>query len=50
MYKTFHGNKDAIGVGLFISKNQMDAMKAIIEVKSEVNKGTKFNLCFNNND
>ncbi|MBS9461350.1 PAS domain-containing protein [Flagellimonas sp. 389] len=50
MYKTFHGNKDAKGVGLFISKNQMDAMKAIIEVKSKVNEGTTFNLCFSNND
>ncbi|SNY94940.1 sensor histidine kinase [Flagellimonas pacifica] len=48
MYKTFHGNSDAKGIGLFISKNQMDAMNAIIDVESEVNKGTIFNLCFTN--
>ncbi|MEX0315416.1 MAG: PAS domain-containing protein [Allomuricauda sp.] len=48
MYKTFHGNKDAKGVGLFISKNQMDAMNAAINVESEVDKGSTFSLCFNN--
>ncbi|MGX1927979.1 sensor histidine kinase [Flagellimonas sp. 2504JD4-2] len=47
MYKTFHGNKDAKGVGLFISKNQMDAMGAKIEVESNVDKGTTFKLHFN---
>src|SRR5690606_22125571 len=26
MYKTFHGNKDARGVGLFITKNQVEAL------------------------
>ncbi len=48
MYKTFHGNKDAKGIGLFISKNQMDAMNAKIEVVSEVDKGTTFTLYFQN--
>ncbi|WP_420603591.1 PAS domain-containing protein [Flagellimonas sp.] len=48
MYKTFHGNSDAKGIGLFISKNQMDAMNATIEVESEVDKGTSFNLYFTN--
>ncbi|TAI47641.1 PAS domain S-box protein [Flagellimonas allohymeniacidonis] len=48
MYKTFHGNKDAKGVGLFISKNQMDTMNAEIEVESEVDKGAAFHLYFSN--
>lgn len=48
MYKTFHGNKDAKGIGLFISKNQMDAMNAKIDVVSEVGKGATFNLYFQN--
>nr|WP_299337743.1 PAS domain-containing protein [Allomuricauda sp.] len=48
MYKTFHGNKDAKGIGLFISKNQMDAMNAEIEVVSEVDKGATFLLKFPN--
>lgn len=44
MYKTFHGNKDARGIGLFITKNQVEAMGGKIEVESEVNKGTIFKI------
>ncbi len=47
MYKTFHGNKDAKGVGLFITKNQIESMGGRIEVQSEVNKGTMFKVYFN---
>lgn len=46
MYKTFHGNKDARGIGLFITKNQIEAMNGKIEVESEVNVGTKFKIYF----
>ena len=46
MYKTFHRHKDAKGIGLFITKNQVEAMNGKISVESEVNKGTTFNLCF----
>tara|TARA_B100001750_G_scaffold55397_1_gene43201 strand:+ start:1150864 stop:1153071 length:2208 start_codon:yes stop_codon:yes gene_type:complete len=46
MYKTFHRNKDAKGIGLFITKNQIEAMNGHIEVESEVNKGTTFKLFF----
>ena len=35
MYKTFHGNEDAKGIGLFIVKNQIEVMKGKIEVESE---------------
>jgi PAS domain S-box-containing protein len=46
MYKTFHGNKDARGIGLFITKNQIDAMGGKVEVFSEVNVGTSFKITF----
>ena len=44
MYKTFHGNKDARGIGLFITKNQIESMGGTIEVESEVGVGTKFKV------
>lgn len=46
MYKTFHGNKDARGIGLFITKNQIDAMGGKVEVSSEINVGTTFKITF----
>ncbi len=49
MYKTFHNNKDAKGVGLFITKNHMEAMNGKIEVESKINEGTTFHLYFMNN-
>lgn len=47
MYKTFHKNQNSRGIGLFITKNQIEAMGGTIEVSSEVNKGTTFKICFN---
>jgi PAS domain S-box-containing protein len=44
MYNTFHGNEDARGVGLFITKNQIDAMGGSIEVESEPDKGSVFRV------
>ena len=44
MYKTFHHNKDARGIGLYMTKNQIEAMNGKITVESEVNKGTTFKL------
>ncbi|MDO5972765.1 PAS domain-containing sensor histidine kinase [Flavivirga jejuensis] len=46
MYKTFHYNKDAIGIGLFITKNQIDALDGEINVFSEVEKFTTFKITF----
>ncbi|MEP7319093.1 MAG: PAS domain S-box protein [Panacibacter sp.] len=46
MYKTFHGNADARGIGLFITKNQVDFMGGRVEVESEVNVGTTFKIYF----
>lgn len=42
MYKTFHKHPDARGVGLFITKAQIEAMGGKIEVESETGIGTKF--------
>ncbi|ADV48495.1 PAS/PAC sensor signal transduction histidine kinase [Cellulophaga algicola DSM 14237] len=46
MYKTFHKHKDAKGIGLFITKNQVEAMNGSINVHSTVNKGTTFIITF----
>ncbi|WP_420321866.1 PAS domain-containing protein [Flagellimonas sp.] len=47
MYKTFHNHKDARGLGLYIIKNQIEAMGGSITVNSEVGKGTTFHVYFN---
>lgn len=44
MYKTFHQNPDAKGIGLFITRNQVEALGGSIKVDSTVNIGTKFTL------
>jgi signal transduction histidine kinase len=46
MYKTFNNNPDARGIGLFITKNQIDAMGGKIEVESVLGKGTSFKIFF----
>ena len=44
MYKTFHQNSDAKGIGLFITRNQVEALGGSIKVDSTVNVGTKFTI------
>lgn len=44
MYKTFHDHEDSRGVGLFITKNQIESMGGIIEVSSQENVGTTFSV------
>ncbi|MEX0722984.1 MAG: PAS domain-containing protein [Gracilimonas sp.] len=46
MYKTFHGNENSKGIGLFITKNQIESLGGTIEVESEVGKGTTFKIVF----
>ena len=48
--KTFHRNKDARGVGLFITKNQIEVLGGSIEAQSEVDKGTQFIITFHKRD
>jgi PAS domain S-box-containing protein len=45
LYKTFHNNKDAKGLGLFITKAQIEAMHGKIDVESTVNEGSIFTIC-----
>jgi PAS domain S-box-containing protein len=44
--KTFHGNPDAKGFGLFITKTQVEAMGGNIFAKSESDKGSAFYIRF----
>ncbi len=48
MYKTFHENEEARGIGLFITKNQVEALGGKIDVESEVNQGTTFKIYLKN--
>lgn len=47
MYKTFHKHRDSRGIGLFITKNQIEAMGGSVQVSSEVGVGTTFKIYFN---
>lgn len=44
--QTFNGNSDARGFGLFITKNQIEAMGGKIEVDSILGEGTTFRVYF----
>jgi len=44
IYKTFHRNEDAIGIGLFITKNHIESMGGKVIVTSEVDVGSEFSI------
>ncbi|WP_390886641.1 ATP-binding protein [Lacinutrix neustonica] len=46
LYRTFHHNENAEGVGLYLTKSQMEAFGGKIEVSSVVNVGSTFTLFF----
>jgi len=46
LYKTFTRRSNSRGVGLFITKNQIDAMGGKVAVESEVGKGSTFKVYF----
>jgi PAS domain S-box-containing protein len=46
MNETFHNNADARGIGLYITKNQIEKMGGSIEATSIVDKGTTFKIKF----
>lgn len=47
LHKTFHEHQEARGVGLFLIKTQIEALRGTIRVESEVDKGTTFTIRFN---
>jgi len=44
MYKTFHKHADSKGLGLFITKAQIESMGGRVEVESEPGRGTSFHV------
>jgi two-component system, OmpR family, aerobic respiration control sensor histidine kinase ArcB len=44
MYKTFHGNKDARGFGLYITRAQVEALGGSIQVQSTPGVETEFKV------
>ncbi|HET8855532.1 MAG TPA: PAS domain-containing sensor histidine kinase, partial [Salinimicrobium sp.] len=46
MYNTFHDHPESKGIGLFITKNQIETMGGNISVRSTVNIGTTFKVTF----
>ncbi|MBL4663825.1 MAG: GHKL domain-containing protein [Flavobacteriaceae bacterium] len=46
MYQTFHHREEAVGIGLFIIKNQIETLQGSIEVESKVDEGTIFKIKF----
>jgi len=46
---TFHRHPDSKGVGLFMTKTQIEAVGGAITVESEVDKGTTFNIILKKN-
>lgn len=44
MYKTFHGNADARGIGLFLVKNQVEAMGGTVTAESRPDAGMTFTI------
>ena len=46
LYKTFHEGKDSHGVGLFLTKTQIESQGGHISVDSEQNVGTTFKVVF----
>lgn len=46
MYKTFHKHKNANGIGLYITKKQIESMNGLITVESKVGEGTTFKIIF----
>ncbi|OHX66146.1 CheR family methyltransferase [Flammeovirga pacifica] len=44
MNQTFHKNEDARGLGLFLTKTQIEATGGTINVDSKIDQGTKFTI------
>ncbi len=44
MYKTFHKHPEARGIGLFMTKNQIEAMGGVVSVESKLGCGSIFTV------
>ena len=44
MYNTFHANKDAVGLGLFITRNHIESIGGKVSVSSKVGVGSEFSI------
>lgn len=44
MYKRFHDHLEGKGLGLFLTKQQVEGMKGTISVESDLNVGTRFTI------
>ena len=44
LYKTFHEHSDARGLGLYMTKSQVEVMGGSIDVQSKVGEGTQFTI------
>ena len=47
LYKTFHNHPDSKGLGLYMTKRQIEVMGGKIEVESQIDKGTIFKIYLN---
>ncbi|MES2703356.1 MAG: PAS domain S-box protein [Bacteroidota bacterium] len=48
LYKRFHTNIEGKGIGLFMTRTQVEALGGTIEVESQVNSGTTFIITLSN--
>ncbi|EPR66584.1 ATP-binding protein [Cyclobacterium qasimii] len=46
LYKRFHEDTEGRGIGLFMTKTQVETLGGKIKIESEVNKGTSFIIQF----
>jgi PAS domain S-box-containing protein len=46
LYRRFHPNKPGCGIGLFLVKAHVESMRGQITVRSRIDEGTQFILCF----
>ena len=48
IYKRFHDHTEGRGIGLFMTRMQVETLNGKINIKSEVNRGTEFKIVFDN--
>lgn len=46
LYNTFHRNKDSKGIGLYLTKTQVELIGGVISIESTPDQGTTFTIAF----